>query len=382
MPRPQPNPDPDPDGCWPSCDDQQPGVSIRPLSHADLAALLAHHDQPERHQDPADTPGPGTPVPVLARRVRASVGRPGASATAEYRRRRTAERARWTHTLPWRVAAVLAAGVTAGLLATQMAPDLAGLLAMAAAAALGWRLRFRPSADTLAWRRGAAGERRTARLLAPWNATAGRCCTTWPSPAPRSTSIMSSSGPAGCWSSTASSTEDGSIWISTGWCGTAATCSSPRCARPGGRPTRPTRSSASPTSRSPPSSPSMAPASPGVCCRPMGSPSSPPAGCPTYSRHCRRCLGPSGWPGWPTELGCGSTPPPDRLHEHTPQAPIAGALHLRLLGALTLSISGAPAHCSPEGHPIQGGTPTWGCFSAGRYPSILASTSIRSNYAS
>jgi hypothetical protein len=28
-------------------------------------------------------------------------------------------------------------------------------------------VRFRPSADTLAWRRGAAGERRTARLLAP-----------------------------------------------------------------------------------------------------------------------------------------------------------------------------------------------------------------------
>src|SRR4029450_10903607 len=151
MPRPQPNPDPDPDGCWPSCDDQQPGVSIRPLSHADLAALLAHHDQPERHQDPADTPGPGTPLPVLARRVRASVGRPGASATAEYRRRRTAERARWTHPLPWRVAAVLAAGVTAGLLATQMAPDLAGLLAMAAAAAPGWRVRVRPRGGPPGW---------------------------------------------------------------------------------------------------------------------------------------------------------------------------------------------------------------------------------------
>jgi hypothetical protein len=26
----------DPDGRWPSCDDEQPGVSIRPLSHADL----------------------------------------------------------------------------------------------------------------------------------------------------------------------------------------------------------------------------------------------------------------------------------------------------------------------------------------------------------
>jgi hypothetical protein len=65
------------------------------------------------------------------------------------------------------VAAVLATGVTAGLLAAQLAPDSAGLLAVAAAAGLGWRLRFRPSPDTLAWRRGAAGERRTARLLAP-----------------------------------------------------------------------------------------------------------------------------------------------------------------------------------------------------------------------
>jgi hypothetical protein len=34
-----------------------------------------------------------------------------------------------------------------------------------AAVAGGWRLRFRPSPDAVAWRRGAAGERRTARLL-------------------------------------------------------------------------------------------------------------------------------------------------------------------------------------------------------------------------
>ena len=165
MPTPQPNPDPD--GIWPSCDYEQPGVSIRPLRHADLAALLAHLDQPEGHQDPGDTLGSGTPLPVLAMRVRASVGRPGASAQAEYRRRRAAERARWTQSLPWRVAAVLAAGVIAGLLATQVTPDLAELLAVTAAAGLGWRLRFRPSANTRAWRRGATGERRTARLLAP-----------------------------------------------------------------------------------------------------------------------------------------------------------------------------------------------------------------------
>jgi hypothetical protein len=105
--------------------------------------------------------------PAVAVRVRASVGRPGASAHADYRRRRAAERASWTHGLPWRAGAVLAAGVAAGLLTTQIAPDLAGLLAVVAAAGLGWRLRFRPSADTVAWRRGAAGERSTARLLVP-----------------------------------------------------------------------------------------------------------------------------------------------------------------------------------------------------------------------
>jgi hypothetical protein len=161
---PRSHPDPDPDGCWPSCDDDPPGVSIRPLSHADLDAVLAHLD---RHQDPGGTLGSGGPAPVVAVRVRASVGRPGASATAEYRRRRAAERIRWTRGLPWRVAVVLAAGVAAGLLAAQVGSHLAGLLAVVAAAGLAWLLRFRITSDTLAWRRGAAGERRTARLLAP-----------------------------------------------------------------------------------------------------------------------------------------------------------------------------------------------------------------------
>jgi hypothetical protein len=160
----RPQPDPDPDGFWPSCDNEQPGVSIQPLSHGDLDALLARLDH---EQDPGDTLGWGEPTPVVAVRVRTSVGHPGASAAAEYRRRRTLELATWAGGLPWRVAAVLAAGVTAGPLAAQVAPDLAGLLAVVAAAGLGWRLRFRSSADTRAWRRGAAGERRTARLLAP-----------------------------------------------------------------------------------------------------------------------------------------------------------------------------------------------------------------------
>jgi Nuclease-related domain len=41
------------------------------------------------------------------------------------------------------------------------------LLGGLAAVAAGWALRFRPSRDAVAWRRGAAGERRTARLLDP-----------------------------------------------------------------------------------------------------------------------------------------------------------------------------------------------------------------------
>ena len=165
-------PQPDPDNLWAACDEQPPGVSIRPLRHGDLQALLAHLHHQHDDEDDGLVAGsgerrPATGGPVVAVLVRASVGRPGASAHAEYRRRRAVERARWARGLPWRAGAVLAAGIIVGLLAAQLAPDQAGLLAVAAAAGLGWRLRFRPSADTQAWRRGATGERRTARLLAP-----------------------------------------------------------------------------------------------------------------------------------------------------------------------------------------------------------------------
>jgi hypothetical protein len=104
---------------------------------------------------------------VVAVRVRPSVGLPGASASAEYRRRRAAELATWTRGLPWRVVAVVAAGVTAWLTAAQVAPHLAAPTGVTVTAGLAWLLRFHISADALAWRRGAAGERRTARLLAP-----------------------------------------------------------------------------------------------------------------------------------------------------------------------------------------------------------------------
>jgi hypothetical protein len=146
---------------WPFDDDDRPSGSIQPLSPADLQAILAHlGDDPD--QLLADT---GADRPVVALRVRASVGSPDASAHAEYRRRRAIEWAAWTRTLPWRVAVILGVGAGGALLGSLLAPRLGLVAGGLAAVAAGWGLRFRPSPDAIAWRRGAAGERRTAQLL-------------------------------------------------------------------------------------------------------------------------------------------------------------------------------------------------------------------------
>jgi hypothetical protein len=57
-------------------------------------------------------------------------------------------------------------GAGGGVLGSLLAPRLSLVLGVLAAVAAGWALWFRPSPDAVAWRRGAAGERRTARLLA------------------------------------------------------------------------------------------------------------------------------------------------------------------------------------------------------------------------
>ena len=148
---------------WPFDDEDRPSGSVRPLSQADLQAILAHlSDDPDQL-----LAGTGADRPVVAVRVRASVGRPGGSAQARWRRLRAAEWAAWARTLPWRVAATAGIGAGAGLLGSPIAPRLVLVLGGLAAVAAGWGLRFRPSTDAIAWRRGAAGERRTARLLGP-----------------------------------------------------------------------------------------------------------------------------------------------------------------------------------------------------------------------
>jgi hypothetical protein len=100
-------------------------------------------------------------------RVRASVVRPGGSAQAQWRRLRATEWAAWTRSLPWRVAATLGIGAGVGVLGNLLAPRLSLIVGGLAAVVAGWGLRFKPSPNAVAWRRGAAGERRTARLLHP-----------------------------------------------------------------------------------------------------------------------------------------------------------------------------------------------------------------------
>jgi hypothetical protein len=82
---------------------------------------------------------------------------------AQYRRRRAAELADYLHTLPLRLAGITAAGLLAGLLAQSF--GFAVPAAIGVAGGLAYLLRFRATADTKAWRRGAKGERLTARRL-------------------------------------------------------------------------------------------------------------------------------------------------------------------------------------------------------------------------
>jgi hypothetical protein len=158
---------------------QGSGLSVRALTAEELQRFLdAHHDQPARllgsgwaALNPPGHPlgGPRTPpaptAAVPAQPVTGSLGSPGRSALTAYRQRRTEELAAWARSLAWRAPLAAAAGLTVQMLAAQAGLPHGGLGGLAVAALVGWRLRFRPSEQVTAWQRGAAGERRTARLL-------------------------------------------------------------------------------------------------------------------------------------------------------------------------------------------------------------------------
>jgi hypothetical protein len=169
------------------------GLSVRALTAEEVDRFLqAHAGQPaqllgsgwDALQPPARQPigGPlrGSPEPLGSAALgwpaplpagprpgpRGGYGSPGRSALLRYRQQRAAELAGWARTAGWRAAAIIAAGVLASLLLRAAGLDRLALpVGLAAAMAAGWRLRFRLSRDTRAWRDGARGERATARLL-------------------------------------------------------------------------------------------------------------------------------------------------------------------------------------------------------------------------
>jgi hypothetical protein len=139
------------------------GLTVRAYSAEELRARL-DPPAPPGPAPPAATTAPPAPTPT-APPVAGGETRPGASAGAEYRRRRAAELTGWVAGLPWRLAVVAVAALAGQQLASHTGlvdPWLAGLIA---AAGVAWRLRFRACQPTRAWRDGARGECATARRL-------------------------------------------------------------------------------------------------------------------------------------------------------------------------------------------------------------------------
>ena len=139
------------------------GLTVRAYTAEELRARLSL-PIPPGPAFPATTTAPTTPASA-APLTDVDKTRAGASARAEYRRRRAAELAGWAVRLPWRVALVGAAALAGQLVASHTGLLDPWLAALAAAAGAAWRLRFRASQPTRAWADGARGERATARRL-------------------------------------------------------------------------------------------------------------------------------------------------------------------------------------------------------------------------
>jgi hypothetical protein len=149
---------------------QGSGLSVRALTAEELQQFLdAHHDQPAQllgsgwaaPDPPGDPEGvprtPPAPTVAVPAEVTGSLGSPGRSALAAYRRRRATELAGWTRSLAWRAPLIAAAGLVADVLTTQAGLPQGGLVGLAVAALVAWRLRFRVSEQARTWQRGAAG---------------------------------------------------------------------------------------------------------------------------------------------------------------------------------------------------------------------------------
>jgi hypothetical protein len=111
-------------------DDDTPGLSAYALTQEDMEAILAQMPDEPDTEPPIRLPSRRRAAPAPRRRRRQAFGTPGASAQAEYQRRRQVEYAAWARILPLRLAAVALAGLGGGLVAAVVGLPLpAGLLA-------------------------------------------------------------------------------------------------------------------------------------------------------------------------------------------------------------------------------------------------------------
>jgi hypothetical protein len=171
---------------WPLDDEDRPSGSVRPLSQADLEAILAHlSDDPDEL-----LAGTSAGRSVVAVRVRASVGRPGGSAHAQWRRARAVEWAAWTRSLSWRAAVTLGAGTAGAVLGGLLAPG----SHWSSARWRPWRPAGGCGSDPARTPSRGGGERRGSSVPPAcwlgWSGRGGRSCTTWPSPAAAPTWII------------------------------------------------------------------------------------------------------------------------------------------------------------------------------------------------
>jgi hypothetical protein len=148
-------------------DDDTPGLSVHALTRENMEAILAN--MPDEPDDEPPLRLPSLQRAVARHRKRRAYGTPGASAWAEYQCRRHIEHAAWARTRPFRIATTALAGVGCLLVAAVTGLPLPACLAitLVTTGAAWGRLRFRPSPEAQAWRRGADGERHLARLLEP-----------------------------------------------------------------------------------------------------------------------------------------------------------------------------------------------------------------------
>jgi hypothetical protein len=190
-------PSPDPDGYWPACDDEQPGVSIRPLSHADRAALLAHLQQhdPGRDVDHDQDLDGGRPGRARRRRWwRCGCAPPSAGLAPPPRRSIGAGAPRsgrpgpapWLGGPPSCSPAARWSGSSLGSWSRSWPARPGCWPPPRWVGRCGSASRQRPAPGGA----GQPGSGAPPASSGTWSSAAGWCCTTWPSPARLPTSII------------------------------------------------------------------------------------------------------------------------------------------------------------------------------------------------